>query len=85
MQELDSGAIVIDGVNIAKMGVEQLRANMAIIPQARTQQGLQTCREGGRGLMKAMRSLAQPLEMRAPLWLLSNVQGDVQAVVLRAS
>ena len=35
-QELDSGAIVIDGVNIAKMGVEQLRANMAIIPQARS-------------------------------------------------
>lgn len=35
MQELDSGAIVIDGINIAKMGVEQLRANMAIIPQAR--------------------------------------------------
>jgi hypothetical protein len=34
-QELDSGAIVIDGINIAKLGVEQLRASMAIIPQAR--------------------------------------------------
>jgi ABC-type cobalamin/Fe3+-siderophores transport system ATPase subunit len=33
LQELCGGAIVIDGVDIAKMGLKQLRSSMAIIPQ----------------------------------------------------
>jgi len=33
LQELNSGSIVIDGVDIAKMGLKDLRTNMAIIPQ----------------------------------------------------
>lgn len=33
--ELDSGSIRIDGLDIAKMGVRQLRSKMAIIPQVR--------------------------------------------------
>ena len=35
LQELTSGSIVIDGVDIAKMGLKDLRTNMAIIPQVR--------------------------------------------------
>ncbi len=31
--ELDSGAIRIDGLDISRMGVRQLRSKMAIIPQ----------------------------------------------------
>ena len=33
LQELCGGSIVIDGVDIAKMGLKDLRTNMAIIPQ----------------------------------------------------
>ena len=33
LQELCGGSIVIDGVDIAKMGLKDLRSNMAIIPQ----------------------------------------------------
>ena len=33
LQELTSGSIVIDGVDIAKMGLKQLRGAMSIIPQ----------------------------------------------------
>ena len=33
LQELCGGAIVIDGIDIAKMGLKQLRSSMAIIPQ----------------------------------------------------
>lgn len=35
LQELCGGSIVIDGVDIAKMGLKQLRSSMAIIPQVR--------------------------------------------------
>lgn len=35
LQELCGGSIIIDGVDIAKMGLKDLRTNMAIIPQAR--------------------------------------------------
>ena len=34
LQELCGGAIVIDGIDIAKIGLKQLRSSMAIIPQA---------------------------------------------------
>ena len=33
LQELCGGSIIIDGVDIAKMGLKDLRTNMAIIPQ----------------------------------------------------
>lgn len=33
MVELDSGSISIDGVNIATLGLRQLRTKMSIIPQ----------------------------------------------------
>lgn len=33
LQELCGGSIVIDGVDISKMGLKQLRSSMAIIPQ----------------------------------------------------
>ena len=33
LQELCGGSIVIDGVDIAKIGVQQLRSSMSIIPQ----------------------------------------------------
>ena len=33
LQELCGGSIVIDGIDIAKMGLKDLRTNMAIIPQ----------------------------------------------------
>ena len=33
LQELSSGSIVIDGVDIAGMGLKQLRSGMSIIPQ----------------------------------------------------
>ncbi len=36
LQELCGGSIVIDGVDIAKMGLKDLRTNMAIIPQVCT-------------------------------------------------
>ena len=35
LQELCNGSIVIDGVDIAKIGVQQLRSSMSIIPQVR--------------------------------------------------
>lgn len=35
LQELCGGSIVIDGVDISKMGLKQLRSSMAIIPQVR--------------------------------------------------
>ena len=35
LQELCGGSIVIDGIDIAKIGLKQLRSSMAIIPQAR--------------------------------------------------
>jgi ABC-type enterochelin transport system ATPase subunit len=35
LQELCGGCIVIDGVDIAKIGVQQLRSSMSIIPQVR--------------------------------------------------
>lgn len=35
LMELDEGAISVDGVNIAKLGLAQLRNAMAIIPQVR--------------------------------------------------
>jgi ABC-type multidrug transport system fused ATPase/permease subunit len=35
LMELDSGRITIDGIDIARLGVKQLRSRMAIIPQAR--------------------------------------------------
>lgn len=34
LQELTGGAIVIDSIDIAKIGLKQLRSSMAIIPQA---------------------------------------------------
>lgn len=34
LQELCGGSIIIDGVDIAKIGLKQLRSSMAIIPQA---------------------------------------------------
>lgn len=34
LMELDEGTISVDGVNIAKLGLAQLRNAMAIIPQA---------------------------------------------------
>jgi len=33
LMELDSGSIRIDGLDISRMGVRQLRSKMAIIPQ----------------------------------------------------
>ena len=33
LMELDEGSISVDGVNIAKLGLAQLRNAMAIIPQ----------------------------------------------------
>ena len=33
LQELCGGSIVIDGVDIAKLGLRQLRGGMSIIPQ----------------------------------------------------
>jgi ABC-type multidrug transport system fused ATPase/permease subunit len=36
LMELDSGSIRIDGLDISKMGVRQLRSKMAIIPQVST-------------------------------------------------
>ena len=33
LTELDSGSILIDGVDIAKMGLAQLRSSLSIIPQ----------------------------------------------------
>ena len=33
LQELSSGSIVIDGVDITGMGLKQLRSGMSIIPQ----------------------------------------------------
>ena len=35
LMELDSGKIVIDSVDIAKLGLHQLRASMSLIPQVR--------------------------------------------------
>lgn len=34
LMELDGGSIMVDGVDISTIGVRQLRAKMAIIPQA---------------------------------------------------
>jgi ABC-type multidrug transport system fused ATPase/permease subunit len=31
--DLDSGKITIDGIDISRLGVKQLRSRMAIIPQ----------------------------------------------------
>lgn len=33
LMELDSGKIVIDGVDISKLGLHQLRGSMSLIPQ----------------------------------------------------
>lgn len=33
LMELDAGRIVIDGIDISRLGVHQLRSRMAIIPQ----------------------------------------------------
>ena len=42
LQELSSGSIVIDGVDIAGMGLKQLRSGMSIIPQVgRSCEGMQ--------------------------------------------
>jgi ABC transporter len=35
LMDLDSGKITIDGIDISRLGVKQLRSRMAIIPQAR--------------------------------------------------
>lgn len=35
LMELDSGKITIDGIDISRLGVKQLRSRMAIIPQVR--------------------------------------------------
>ena len=46
LQELCGGSIVIDGVDIAKLGLRQLRGGMSIIPQ------VQLCCHAGRGCVK---------------------------------
>jgi ABC-type cobalamin/Fe3+-siderophores transport system ATPase subunit len=33
--ELDSGSILLDGVNIQSVGLTKLRSNIAVIPQVR--------------------------------------------------
>ena len=35
LMDLDSGKITIDGIDISRLGVKQLRSRMAIIPQVR--------------------------------------------------
>ena len=44
LTELESGSIVIDGVDIGKMGLVQLRSSLSIIPQVRCNFCLHGCK-----------------------------------------
>lgn len=33
MSELDSGSVIVDGVDISKIGLHTLRSNISVIPQ----------------------------------------------------
>ena len=41
--ELDSGTICIDGIDIAKLGLKQLRSAISMLPQDPTLYGLVFC------------------------------------------
>ena len=57
LQELSGGAIVIDGIDIAKMGLHQLRNGMAIIPQVRTRISQYDLSNGLHDLLSALQCI----------------------------